>query len=88
MLLYRLLSLPSRTPTALVTLETGFANGGSATAILSALIRGDWHIAIDPKQDSWGRAGLWAAHAHLTSRTASGRPTFVHLNETAAMAMA
>ena len=75
-----------------VSLETGFANGGSAVAILSALDRGATHISIDPYQNSpppyfvYRAAGLRGVQRHMTTREVG--PTFVHINETASLALA
>ena len=76
----------------LVSLETGFANGGSAVAILSALGPGATHISIDPYQNArppyfvYRAAGLRAVQHQLMSKAVG--PAFVHINETASLALA
>lgn len=68
------------------SLETGFASGMSALAIMSALPPSATHVAIDPFQPAFGHAGVRGAHAFVASRPSG--PSFVHVNETASVGMA
>ena len=72
-----------------LTLETGFANGGSAVAIMSALPSHPVHMAIDPFQVlTYNGTGLKGVANSFNSGLITPGLTFVHVNETAATAMA
>jgi len=80
----------------LLTLETGFANGGSAVAILATLSaqtkqagqQEAVHIAVDPLQGNYNKMGLnGVAHFFSTWPDHQSRVSFLHLNETADAAL-
>jgi len=79
---------------ATVSVETGFANGGSTLAILSALGAGSKHLSIDPYQQApppkvaYDAAGLRAVAWYLSSQPATDAPGFIHVNETTSLALA
>ena len=78
----------------IVSVETGFANGGSTVAILSGLSRGSTHLSIDPYQNApaphvmYNAAGLRGVQWYLAQRPASFAPTFFHVNETSSLGLA
>jgi len=67
-----------------VTIETGFANGGSAVAFLSALPEDGVHMSIDPYQAAWFKqAGLAAVKNYFLEHSQSTK-RYYHINETTA----
>lgn len=69
---------------SLITLETGFANGGSTVAILAAHDAHGTHVSIDPCQNNvgtynYGATGLRGVQTFLAARRQHHRdaPTFV-----------
>jgi predicted O-methyltransferase YrrM len=66
--------------------ETGFASGSSAVAIMSALPQNATHIAMDPFQPAYATDGLRSVAS--LAKMAADSPRFVHVNETAALALA
>lgn len=69
--------------------ETGFASGFSAVSIMSALESGSAHIAIDPFQPVFGRAGLRAVETLFSRHPETARSVkFAYVNETASFGLA
>lgn len=71
---------------AKMTVETGFANGASALAMLSAGDQSKTHMAMDPYQFNFRFRGLEFVQEYF--QDASRNSKFIHVNESGAIGLA